>query len=168
MLIACAAVLPLALTGCGNDMSDLRAYIEKVKARKSSDIEPIPKIKPYEPFVYRPADRRDPFEPPEERRRERERADTGISPDFDRQLEPLEQFPLDALRMVGTLTKKGVRHAMIKAPDGNVHLVAKGEHMGQNYGEVVAVKATEVQLVEIVSNGLGGYMKREASIALSE
>src|SRR3546814_18515650 len=66
LLLICAA---LALSACGSGMSDLDRYIAEVKARQSKDIEPIPQIKPYQPFEYTMTDRRHPIllvEPPNE------------------------------------------------------------------------------------------------------
>ncbi|MES1942698.1 Tfp pilus assembly protein PilP [Salinisphaera sp. PC39] len=165
---AIAAALAALLAGCGGgDMSDLRQYVEEVKSRRSSDIKPIPEIKSYEPYTYRPAGRREPFAPaPRSREEEEQRAATGISPDRDRPREPLEQFPLDSLDMKGTLVSGGTVYALIRDPEGVVHRVKRGEHMGQNYGEVVDITPSEVKLIEIVPDGMGGYMKRAAEIAL--
>lgn len=162
------AGLALLSAGCsGGDMSDLRQYIQEVKARKSSDIEPIPEIQPYEPYTYRPADRREPFVPQlQTQEEEAQRAAQGLQPDRDRPREPLEQFPLDSLAMKGTLAAGGTVYALIRDPEGVVHRVAKGDHMGQNFGEVVAITSSEVKLIEIVPDGMGGYMKRSADIAL--
>lgn len=165
-----ASAVAAALTGCGDgDTSDLRNYVAEVKARKSSNIEPIPQIRPYEPYTYRPADRPSPFEPfAESRTQERQGGGSGVQPNFERNPEPLEEYPLDALRMAGTLTVAGQRYALVKAPDGVVHRVTTGNHMGQNYGQIVAINNAEVRLTEIVPDGLGGYMKRTTSLALSD
>jgi type IV pilus assembly protein PilP len=40
--------------------------------------------------------------------------------------------------------------------------------MGQNYGEIIGITPSEVNLIEVVPDGLGGYMERSANIALSE
>lgn len=164
------AVAAAAVAGCGGgDMSDLEAYVAEEKARKGPRLQPIPEIRPYEPYAYRPADRREPFTPFAERAgNERPRNVSDLAPDFDREREALEEFPLDALRMLGTLTIAGDRYALIRAPDGVVYRVRRGNHMGQNFGEIVAVAPGEVRLTEIVSDGMGGYMKRSASVALSE
>jgi type IV pilus assembly protein PilP len=163
------ALLALGLLGgCGGDMSDLRDYVAKIKARTSSDIEPIPQIKPYEPYTYVGGNLRDPFMPLTPANAGPERSTSSLSPDFVRNREPLEEFPLDAMRMAGTFRIAGATYALIKAPDGIVHRVRTGDHMGQNFGQVVAIEDTEVRLVEIVPDGLGGYMKRDAAIAVSE
>lgn len=168
--ITLAAALAALIAGCsGGDMSDLEAYVAEVKARKSSDIEPIPDIRPYEPYTYRPNDRREPFTPTlPSGERNGEGSTSDIRPDENRPRETLERYPLDSLRMKGTLSVGGTLYALIQDPEGIVHRVTLGNHMGQNYGEITAITPSEIQLLEIVPNGLGGYMKRSADIALSE
>lgn len=162
-------LLILTVAGCDTDKSDLKAYIAEVKARTSSDIEPIPQIAGYKPYRYQQNDRRSPFQPFVTQQRERGlQSKSGITPDFDRYQGPLEQFPLDALNMLGTLSVGDTRYALIGAPDDVVYRVAAGDHMGTNFGTVTAITNTAVQLVEIVPNGLGGYKKRPAKIALAD
>lgn len=162
-------LLGMAIAGCDTDMSDLKAFIAKVQARESSDIKPIPEIAEYQPFTYRAQGRQSPFKRFDTQSRARQgQSNTGISPDFNRAKEPLEQYPLDALAMVGTMSFAGTHYALIRAPDGVVHRVTVGEHMGNDFGEVVEITGAAVRLIEIVPNGLGGYKKRPAIIALSD
>ena len=164
---ALAVVLALLLAGCGGGMRDLEEYAEEVKSRKSTDIEPIPQIIPYSPFLYDPAGRRDPFvalnlAPPAES------ATATVAPDLNRNREPLEEFPLDSLRMMGTIEMRGTRYALVRGGDGIIHRVTVGNYMGQNYGKIVAINEAEVQLVELIPDGFSGYMEQPASIALSD
>lgn len=161
-------LLALGVAGCGNNMGDLRNYVEQVKARKSSDIDPIPQIKAYQPFTYRENGRRNPFVAVVATSSGPERAATGITPNFNRNREPLEEFPLDSLRMAGTLDVAGRRYALVQAPDNVVHRVRVGNHMGENFGQIVSIGDTQIQLIEIIPDGLGGYMKSEAALAQSE
>lgn len=162
------------LAGCGGDMSDLEQYAMEVKSRTSRNIEPIPQIKTFEPFVYQAkdkdgADRRDPFLPllvSRDQAIAASGAAGGIKPDLDRPKEPLEEFPLDSLRMVGTITMQQRAYALIKAPDAVVHRVSVGDHLGQNYGKITAISETEVVLMEIIPDGFGGYLQRPATVAL--
>jgi type IV pilus assembly protein PilP len=167
LLIGLAALA----AGCSPDMSDLEAYALEVKSRTSKNIEPIPQPKPYEPFVYEPGERRDPFLAILQSR-ESQMANAGgagaIKPDFNRPKEPLEEFPLDALRMVGTITMQQRAFALIRAPDAVVHRVSVGDHLGQNYGKITGISETEVVLMEIIPDGLGGYIQRPASVALTQ
>jgi type IV pilus assembly protein PilP len=161
---------PLLLTACsGEQHGDLVTYVNKVNARKGSGIEPLPEVKPYETFVYIDEDRRDPFSQYVEEIRRQETADTGLSPDITRKREALEEFPLDSLKYVGTLEKKGIVWALISAPDNTVYRVQVGNHMGTNYGEILEITETEVKLKEIIPNGAtGGWVDRLASLSLSE
>ena len=163
--------LALLAAGCAQDMDDLEQYALEVKSRTSKNIEPIPQPKPYEPFVYEPGDRRDPFLPILQSRDAALAAAGGagsIRPDLNRPKEPLEEFPLDALRMVGTITMQQRAFALIRAPDAVVHRVSVGDHLGQNYGKITGISETEVVLIEIIPDGLGGYIQRPASVALTQ
>ena len=171
-VVAAAALL----SGCGSDMSDLEQYAQEVKSRTSKDIAPIPQPKVFEPFAYEAknkdgTDRRDPFLPLLTAREQQQAAAGaaaagGIHPDTDRPKEPLEEFPLDSLRMVGTITMQKQAFALIKAPDSVVHRVVVGDHMGQNYGKITGISETEVVLMEIIPDGFGGWVQRPATVAL--
>ena len=163
------AGLAMLLAGCGRDMSDLQDYAQEVKARTSRNIEPIPQIKTFEPFTYAANDRRDPFLPLLQSRDQTQiaaGAAGAIQPDRNRPREPLEEFPLDALRMVGTITMQQRAFALIRAPDAVVHRVSVGDHMGQNYGKITGISETEIVLMEIITDGFGGYIQRPATVAL--
>ena len=91
-----------------------------------------------------------------------------MRPDSKRNREFLEQFSLDTLRMVGTLKLGGQNFGLVKTKDGLVHRVLPGNHLGQSEGKIVSIEPSKISLVEIVPDGLGGYMERPASLALNE
>jgi type IV pilus assembly protein PilP len=163
--ILTAMALVLALSGCQRDMSDLQNYIAQVKAKKSTHIPPIPQMKPYQAFAYVTEDRRDPFQPSAPNRNA---SSTALRPDMNRNKEPLEEFPLDSLGMAGVIDFKSKLYAMVKAPDGVVHRVTVGDHLGQNYGTITKITATEIDMTEIIPDGFGGWVERPASLALAE
>jgi type IV pilus assembly protein PilP len=159
----------LALAACGQSMDDLEDYAREVKSRTTKNIEPVPQPKPYEPYVYEAGDRRDPFVPLLQSRDETLASAGGagaVRPDIDRPKEPLEDFPLDSLRMVGTITMQKRAFALIKAPDAIVHRVSVGDHLGQNFGKITGISETEISLVEIIPDGFGGWTNRPATVAL--
>jgi type IV pilus assembly protein PilP len=162
VLAVCASLL----AACSGDMSDLEQYAMEIKGRKSRAIDPIPQPKPYEPFAYEAADRRDPFLAVLQSKEDL--AGAGLRPDINRPKEPLEEFALDGLRMLGTITQQNRSYALIKAPDNVVHRVTIGDHLGQNYGKITDISETEVNLTEIIPDGFGGWMQRPASIALAQ
>lgn len=156
-----------SLTACSQDSSDLQQYITAVKARSPAPIEPIPEIKPYVRFIY-PGHEVDPFDADMLKPEKAPNTDGGVSPDPNRVPEFLESFPLDSLRMVGTVNQGKDLWALIRIPDGAVHRVKVGNYMGKNHGKVTKVEDTRVDLLELVENGFGGYKEQENSIALSD
>ncbi len=90
----------------------------------------------------------------------------GPRPDIDRTKEFLEEFPLDSLRMVGTLASSGDYTGLVQTTDGLIHRVRVDNYMGQNDGRIVEINESEIRLVEIVPDGLGGYLERPAAVAL--
>lgn len=159
----------LTLTGCAGGMSDLQTYAEQVKQRKGQAIEPIPEIRPYEGFQY-PEHAKNPFDPSlVAAAPEKPAAGTGPADfDPDRPREYLESFPLASLRMMGTLEQNGQVWALIRTPDGTIQRTQLGNYLGQNYGKIKEISEDGVLLREVVPDGLGGYMERQASLALSE
>jgi type IV pilus assembly protein PilP len=158
------ALLALVAVGCGGADEELDAYINDVKARPGGRIEPLPQIKPYETFTYEAQSLRSPFQPDTPKGR----ANAGPRPEANRPKEYLEQFPLDTLKMVGTLQRDNNRYALLQTQDGLVHRVIPGNYVGQNDGRVVSVADGEVQVEELVQDGIGGFYKRSAAIGLSD
>jgi type IV pilus assembly protein PilP len=149
-------------------MDELRTYIDSVKARPGGRIEPLPEIRPAPSFVYVAGDRRSPFVPDLQQQRTSSNPNAVEGPDPNRPREELEKFPLDTLHMVGTLSNHSGTFALVQDPGGLVWKVTVGNHMGQNYGRVQSITDSEIQLVEIISDGLGGFLERPAGIGLSD
>jgi type IV pilus assembly protein PilP len=154
-----AGLVLLGAAACTGDMDELQQYVAQVKARKSTKIDPIPQIKQYEAFTYVAGNRRDPFLPTPES------ANSSVRPDMNRNREPLEEFPLDSLKMVGVINYSKVLYALVKAPDNVIHRVTVGNYMGENFGKIVKITETEVALDEIVPDGFGGFKEQPATLA---
>ncbi len=159
----------LLLSGCaGQDMSDLRGFVDEVKSRPPSGIEPIPEIKQVIGFVYTAKNRRGPFTPQEDETAATETViDNGVRPDPNRRKEELESFALDSLRMVGTLEQEEQTWGLIKTSDGTIHRVAPGNYMGQNDGKITRISEEKIELIELVPTG-SGFLEKEAAVALGE
>lgn len=162
-----AAVFALGLSACGGDMDDLDKYINEVKAKPGGRIDPLPEIVQYAGFTY-VADvegLRSPFRP------DTPQANAGVGgtrPDRERSREYLETFPLDSLAMVGTLDIGGTKYGLVQASDGLVHRVTPGNYIGQNDGRITQISESGIELVEIISDGIGGYIERDAAVSLSD
>lgn len=166
----CFLLIGAALTGCINqDMQDLRLFVEQVKGREPSRIEPLPEIKQIETFAYESGERRNPFRPVEQGSDEMQELEAnGIAPDPNRRKEELENYSLDSLRMVGTLEQLETMWALIQTGEKTIYRVKAGNYLGRNHGQITRIDETEVELTEIVSDGLRGYRERQASLALKE
>jgi type IV pilus assembly protein PilP len=87
--------------------------------------------------------------------------------EFNRRKEPLEAYPLDAMSMVGSVTKSGVPFALLKV-DNLLYQVKAGDHLGQNYGRITRITETEVTLREIVQDATGEWTERPGTLQLQE
>lgn len=157
------------LAGCGGEeFQDLRDFVRDAGKDMRGKIEPPPEVKPYEPFVYdNEASLPSPFQP-----RKPELSAGGRSginqPDMDRPKEALEEFPLEGLKMVGYLHQHNVGYAVIRAPDGKLHRVKAGNHVGMNFGLIEEVTDTETRIREMVQDSAGDWTERESSLLLIE
>ena len=156
------------LSACNDDMSDLKQYAAKVKARPAGIVEPIPELTPYRSFVY-PQHDKDPFDSSVLKPKTKQPIfEKGIDLDPNHVPEFLEGFPLDSFTMVGTVDRAKTTWGLIKITDGTIHRVKVGDYLGQNHGKITSIKEGSIKLKEVVSNGMGGYKERDNSIGLSD
>lgn len=169
--IAYIFLVSVILAGCSfGDNDDLYDYMNEVKTRKGGKIPPLPEIKTYELFSYNADELRDPFKEIGE-----EAAITssvndraGVQLDTQRHKETLEAYPIDALKFVGHLEREHRKWAIVTSPDKLVHRVTEGNYIGQNYGKITEIYEDKIAVTEVVSDGHGGWVEREASLPLSE
>lgn len=158
------------LSGCSADadFDDLRAFMDEVRAKPKGSIEPLPAFLPYEPFTYSAASLRHPFQPPMKiDLAQRQKGSKDIHPDETRVKQFLEQFNIENFVMVGTLANEAGKYALIKGGDG-VHRVKVGDYLGRNHGRIVDISEAEVDVLEIVPDGEGGWLERPRSLTLKE
>lgn len=169
-----AIVAGTGLTGClpEKSMSDLQNYVSEMLARPGQRPEELPPIKPYVIYAYQSVDGVDPFEPfyvePPEPPQSDKPAGSGLKPDTTRNQEELEQHALDSLRMMGTLELGDGIWGIVRSPDSVIHRVQVGNYVGRNYGKIIGISEESIDLMEIVPDGQGGWVEREASLALTE
>lgn len=90
-----------------------------------------------------------------------------IAPEMTRRKEPLEAFPLDSMAMVGSINKQGAPVALLKI-DNLIYQVKVGNYIGQNYGKILQITETSIQLREIAQDATGDWIERSASLDLQE
>ena len=163
-LLFLAAALTIALSGCTSSTRDVEAWVDEIKARPAPPLDPLPVMKQFETFEYAAQGMRDPFATPTPDTNE---GGAG-GPDPDRRKEALEAYPLDSLDMVGTIGSGGGQLGLVMAPDRVTYRVRPGNYLGQNDGKITAVFEDRIEIVELVPDGAGGWLERQAKIALED
>ncbi len=166
LFLLCSLAL---LTACGRQtaMDDLQQFIIEVSLRPGGEIEPMPQFQPYEAFSYSAASLRSPFDVPiMVGAALAEQPATIVQPDFDRTPEPLESFALADLAMVGMITRERSVIALVRDSSGKLHRVGVGNYLGRNHGRVSRVTNSDIELVEIVPAGDGGWVERPRTLPL--
>jgi type IV pilus assembly protein PilP len=156
---ACAA-----LAACTSDTKQVEQWVAEVKARPAPPLDPLPVMKQFETFEYNPDGLRDPFAAPIPDRD----SGSGLRPDPSRRKEALEVFPLDGLNMVGTIGSGANLIGLVLAPDRVTYRVRPGMYMGQSDGRITAVYEDRIEMTELVPDGAGGWLERQAKIALED
>ena len=163
ILIAC-----LGLTACsGEEHQDLKQWMKESTKDFKGRVPPLPEIKPFPIISYEAVDMQDPFRPAKIELEKKAGSGGALQPDLNRRKEALEAYPLESLKMVGTIKKEKMVHALIQA-DKNVHQAKIGNYVGQNFGIITNVTETEISLRELVSDSLGEYSERTSTLQLQE
>ena len=166
-----ATLLAGLLAGCGDsDVQEVRQWMKQVDAQAHVGVPPLAEPKTFIPFAYASNDVVDPFNPSKllsEMERAANNKPGGLRPDLDRRKELLESYPLDTVKMVGTMQKGGVMHAVLQI-DRAVHQVVVGQHVGQNFGLITGISETTVSIREIVQDATGDWVERMSKLELQE
>jgi type IV pilus assembly protein PilP len=177
MMQRAAIILVIGLLGAGcagDGVDDLREFTDSTHKNTKPRVEPIPEVKVSERFAYSAYDLPDPFGPdnlaPAASAAAQADDDSGPRPDETRPKDPLEEYPLDALQMVGTLERDKKRYALVKVTVGvgEMYRVKVGDHVGKNYGMITRISEDQVVLVELVKSALGKWVEREATLQIKQ
>jgi type IV pilus assembly protein PilP len=160
VLGACAR----GVTSTPGDAPNLQRWVAVVKKRPAPALEPLPVMKQFETFEYAAQSLRDPFS----NAFTDDSGGAGPRPDPNRRKQPLENFPLDSLDMVGTIGEGPSLVALVLAPDKVTYRVRPGMYLGQSDGRVTSVSDDRIELVELVPDGAGGWLERPAAISMDE
>lgn len=146
------------------EKENLAQFVANSNKMKAQEIEPLPDIKPVEPYAYSAQEFDDPFDIENLKPRQVVSARTDGGPDTNRRREPLENYPLDSLLMVGTLFREDEKRVIIQTPEGAVQTAVVGNYLGQNYGKIISIDENQIVVEEQVLNTAGIWVGRDASI----
>ena len=162
------------LAGCGaSGQEELLQWMSEQRAATRPHVTPIPEPKKFTPQAYTEESATDPFSTvklTQALKRESAQATSNaalVAPELARRKEPLEAYPLDSMKMVGSLIKEGHPVALLRV-DNLLYQVKPGNYLGLNYGKIVKVDETEVVLREIVQDAAGEWTERTATLQLQE
>lgn len=165
------AGLTLVLQACGNVATrDLREFVETAYQDKKPEIEPLPVIEPYKGFEYSASTSNDPYARGNIINARDVESRVTAQRDVNRRREALEEFPLDALAMVGTMTQDGSPWVIVQTAVGTAHLATIGNYLGQNEGKIKEIYPDEQRIVleETVLDPAGRLIAREVEMTIDE
>jgi type IV pilus assembly protein PilP len=170
LALALAAIAAL-LAGCGGgDRVDLTEWMAQQKREVRPGVSPLQPPKRFEPEAYTAIALTDPFSVQKlagAQRQEARQASSVLAAELNRRKEPLEEFPLDSMAMVGSLSRQGRPHALLRV-NNLLYQVAVGDHVGQNFGRILAITETEIRLREIVQDAAGEWIERPVTLHLQQ
>jgi type IV pilus assembly protein PilP len=165
-----ASVLVLTLTGCGGEQEELSQWMEQQKREVKPNVQPISPPKKFVPQPYIALNGVEPFSAQKltvALKQEAKQPNSLLAAEINRRKEPLEAYPLDSMRMVGSVTKTGRPYALLKV-DNLLYQVKSGDYLGQNYGKITKISETDVSLREIVQDAAGEWIERVSTLQLQE
>ena len=165
--LAAATLLgAVVLSGCAGDPNqEVKQWMDEQAKTMKGKVDPLPLVKPYVPFAYNAFDLPDPFKP---RKIEPARGTSKLAPDLNRRKEPLEAYPIESLRMVGTLQQQNTIYALVRTNDKNVYQVRTGNYLGQNFGIITGISEGEIRLRELVQDSSGDWTERQSRLLLDD
>jgi len=171
MRIFCAFGAAALLAGCGDgDVQEVRDWMKKVQRETVPAVKPLAEPKEFVPYAYNPAGAVEPFSEAKllnEMARVAASSPNPLQPDDKRPREVLENYPLDIMRMVGTLQKGGASYALVQI-DASIFQVRAGQRIGQNHGLITRITDGAIDIREVVQDATGDWVERKATIELAD
>ena len=157
------AGLFLLMAACSDGTDDVEAFVRDLKNTPKPRVPDLPVPKAHPKFSYESGQLRNPFVAYQPSKKEKK---NRISPDHDRIAEPLEQYDLKDLVLVGTLRRADTTWGLVRTPEGQIHPVAIGNHIGHDKGRIVSVQESALTVKEIIPDGVGAWREQETQVAM--
>jgi type IV pilus assembly protein PilP len=159
------------LAGCSeSDVAEINSWMADVRKNTKVNVTPLTEPKTFIPFAYGVREQTDPMDPNKllaELARAAANGTNPLRPDETRRKEFLESFPVDAMRMVGTINKAGINYGLVQI-DRNLYQIKAGQRLGQNFGMVTGVSEAAISLKEVVQDAGGEWVERMSKLELQE
>lgn len=157
------------VSGCSSRVDGVTAEMKQIHGEPTLPIPPAPVFLPVPTFTYAAQGLRSPFIQSSLAEELKVMAGRHVMPDLNRPPQFLEQFALENLLMRGTIHNlKGPLFGLIEDPRGGVMRVQVGNYIGKNYGRIVGITPTQINLVEVVPDGKDGFVERPRSLIMAD
>jgi type IV pilus assembly protein PilP len=170
MYLVVAGLVTTVAAGCGANHEELQQWMEQQRREVKPNVKPLQPPKKFDPQPYASMQAVEPFSVQKLTvaiKQESRQPNSLLSGELNRRKEPLESFPLDSVRMVGSLARSGQPSALLKV-DNLLYQVKVGDYLGQNYGRITKIAETEIALREIVQDAAGEWIERASTLQLQE
>ena len=172
-LAALSATLLLLAACAPSGQGELQDWMRAQYSEAKAGVEPISEPKKFVPQSYTQAGALDPYSV--QRLAQSIKKDFArvsdnaalVAPELVRRKEALESFPVDAVAMVGYLTKVGQPVALVRV-ENLLYQVHEGNYLGQNYGRITKIGESSIDLREIVQDASGEWVERSVKLQLLE
>ena len=154
------------LSACSEEGGDLQSWMQQERASAKAKIKPVEAPPAVEPITYIAPP---PVEPNAFKAARLQAAyQSADMPDMNRPKEFLEGFSLENLKYVGFISNANGSDikAMVDA-EGHIYMVGMGNHLGQNFGKIVAIDEAGITVEEVVESVTGGWETRKAIVPRS-
>ncbi|MCP2041254.1 type IV pilus assembly protein PilP [Neisseria sp. HSC-16F19] len=161
-----ALLLALGLTACVGPHDDLQQWMNDTRQAAKANLQ-----QPEPPQLPTPAS----YTPPINSNMNAfnsARLKMGMqgsnAPDMNRPKEVLENFSLENLLYVGSLSGAGKATSAYVSADNHVYTVKVGNYLGQNYGRITAIHPDKLIITEQVEDTYGEWTQRQVEMPLNE
>lgn len=158
------------LAGCGAENEELQEWMERQRREAKPNVSPLTPPKKFEAQPYTSAQAVDPFSLQKLTvavKAEARQPNSVLAAELNRRKEPLESYPLDSMTMVGSVAKQAKPFALLRV-DNLLYQVKLGDYIGQNYGRIIKITETQIELREIVQDAAGEWIERPTTLQLQE
>ena len=164
--IVICTLLSLAACDASSD-ENLSEWMATVRRTAHTSPLTLPAPLTMKTFIYEPPGQVDPFDTSKISMLLDISDHAGVRPDLKRSREPLESYPLDQFRMIGSLGRPGQSVALVEV--GKIlYQLRKGNHIGQDLGEVIAIMDGSIEIEETIQEANGTWVKRRVQLSMRE
>jgi len=168
--LAVAVFGVMLLSACSPELDELQQWAENERRTAKPSVQALSPPKKFLPQAYEALEGIEPFSTQKLSvavKQEAAQPNSMLAAEMGRRREPLESYPLDGMHMVGSMSKDGRRHAILKV-DNLLYYVKSGDYIGQNFGRILTIDEAEIKLREIVQDPSGEWVERVSTLTLQE